>query len=95
MRRRYASRVIVGMLRAWKDKEDDAFPKEDLEAVVRDFHSGDDVWSKWGPEEDGSDLEEERESLAEAIWVSRVARSRSRSWGGTEWMSTGSLRGSD
>lgn len=47
------------------------------------------------PEEDGSDLEEERESLAEAIWVSKVARSRSRSWGGTEWMSTGSLRGSD
>lgn len=41
MRRRYASRVMVGTLRAWKDKEDDAFPKEDFEAVVRDFHTGD------------------------------------------------------
>jgi hypothetical protein len=42
MRRRYASRVIVGMLRAWKDKDDEAFPKEDFEAVVRVFHTGDD-----------------------------------------------------
>ena len=42
MRRRYASSVIVGMLRAWKDKGDDAFPKEDFEAVVRVFHTGDD-----------------------------------------------------
>lgn len=40
MRRRYASRVIVGMLRAWKDKDDEEFPKEDLEAVVRVFHTG-------------------------------------------------------
>lgn len=40
MRRRYASREIVGMLRAWKDKEDDAFPKEDFEAVVRDLQIG-------------------------------------------------------
>jgi hypothetical protein len=44
---------------------------------------------------DGSGLDVERESLAEAIWVSKVARSRSSSWGGTEWMSTGSLGGSD
>lgn len=41
MRRRYASRVIVGMLRAWKDKDDDAFPNEDFEAVVRLFQTGD------------------------------------------------------
>lgn len=41
MRRRYASRVIVGTFRAWKDKDDDAFPKEDFEAVVRDFQTGD------------------------------------------------------
>lgn len=85
----------MGTLRAWKDREEEAFPKEDFEAVVRDFHTGDNEWSGCGPEGEESDLEGERESLAEAIWVSKVARSRSRSWGGTEWMSTGSLRGSD
>ena len=42
MRRRYASSVIVGILRAWKDKGDEAFPREDFEAVVRAFHTGDD-----------------------------------------------------
>lgn len=46
MRRRYASRVIVGMLRAWKDKDDDAFPNEDFEAVVRLFQTGDDDLSR-------------------------------------------------
>ena len=42
MRRRYASSVIVGSLRAWKDKDVDVFPREDFEAVVSVFHSGDD-----------------------------------------------------
>ena len=34
--------MIVGTLRAWKDKDDDAFPREDFEAVVRVFQTGDD-----------------------------------------------------
>jgi hypothetical protein len=87
MRRRYASREIVGMLRAWNVRVDDGVLRALRDAVVRVRHTG------------GCASRSEKEGRAEcgevavgelgdswsfvaAIWVRRDASSRRSSWEG-------------
>src|SRR5271154_59074 len=47
MRKRYASREMVGMLRAWNVRVEDGVEREVREALVSDFQSGV-LWSDAG-----------------------------------------------
>lgn len=81
MRKRYASRVIVGMLRAWKVSAEAGLASAVRDAEVRERHTGvreavsdDVVWELFGRVW-AADSAEERASLVRAICVSNEARS--------------------
>jgi hypothetical protein len=78
MRRRYASREMVGMFRAWKVRveEDEERASRDAEVRVRQTGEWTFVWTAVleGGWDDGLWMES-RESFVEAIWERRDARS--------------------
>ena len=86
MRRRYASRGMVGMLRAWKASADVGFARDERDADVRDVQrgvcavsSGEVEWEYAERVCEGS--VDARASLVDAIWVSKDARNLSKSAG--------------
>lgn len=81
MRKRYASRVIVGMLRAWKVRAEAGFASAVRDADVRERHTGvreavsDEVGWEWFWRVWGAESGEGRASFECAIWVSKEASS--------------------
>lgn len=87
MRNRYASRVMVGMLRAWKVRAEAGLASAVRDADLRERHmeeregeSDEGVWEWFGRVCAGASAEE-RASLVRAICVSNEARSLRRSVG--------------